>query len=132
VKTEKAAEQEEGDNRQYVLSLLDEYQKGELAHMVGKEETKVERNSSHFWRSVDRSRYLANVHETRYQHRDSWRQPSSPCVTRRHHVSYRVSRHLYQGLRGYSGFGEQHAPWSHGGINWSLVFIHIQILGWWE
>ncbi len=44
MKTEKAAEQEEGDNRQYVLSLLDEYQKGELDHMVGKEETKDERN----------------------------------------------------------------------------------------
>jgi hypothetical protein len=51
----KAAEQEEGDNRQYVLNLLDEYQNGELAHMVGKEETKVERNSSHYWGSVDKS-----------------------------------------------------------------------------
>jgi hypothetical protein len=54
----KAAEQEEGENRQYVLNLLDEYQNGELAHMEdekGEEETKVKRDSSHYWGSVDKS-----------------------------------------------------------------------------
>ena len=53
----KAAEQKEGDKRQYVLSLLNDYQHGELAFMVGKEETEVERNSSLIgvWGSVDES-----------------------------------------------------------------------------
>jgi hypothetical protein len=51
----KAAEQDEGADRQDVLSLLDEYQNGELAHMVGKAETEVQRNSSHYWGSVDKT-----------------------------------------------------------------------------
>jgi hypothetical protein len=51
----KAAEQEEGDIGQYLLGLLDYYQCGELDPMDdGKEETKDQRNASHYWGAVDK------------------------------------------------------------------------------
>jgi hypothetical protein len=52
----KAAEQGEGDIGQYLLHLLDYYQAGELDPMDdGEEETKDQRNGSHYWGAVDKS-----------------------------------------------------------------------------